>query len=810
MENVESAIREINIEDEMKESYLNYAMSVIVSRALPDVRDGLKPVQRRILYSMYESGITSSKPHKKSARVVGDVLGKYHPHGDSAVYDTMVRMAQNFSMRYPLIDGQGNFGSVDGDSAAAMRYTEARLSKIAEELVHDIDKNTVDFVFNYDNTIEEPTVLPSMAPNLLLNGASGIAVGMATKIPPHNLCEVVDGITALIDDPDMEDKELFSIIKGPDFPTGGIIYGGYGIISGYKTGRGPIRVRSRVDIEEKETEKRIIVNEIPYEVNKTTLLEQIAELVKSKRIDGIRDLRDESDRSGLRIVIDLKKEANANVILNQLYKHTNMQTTFATNMLALVDNKPIVLTLRKLIRYYLQHRFTVIRNRTQYDLDKALQRAHVLEGLITALEHLDDVIAIIKKAKNPEEARTALVESFGLSETQAQAILDMRLARLTNMEQEKIRTDLAEVLTQIDDYRDILAHDERVYVIIKAELAYLKEKYGDKRRTEIVYDGTDFEDEDLIPEEDVVITVSHEGYIKRTPIDTYRMQRRGGVGVMASSTKEEDFIEHIFITNTHDYILFFTNTGKVYWKKAYQIPAGGRASRGKAAINLINTDPGEYIYALIPIKDFTDYHYLFFTTKKGYVKKTPLSAFSRPRAGGIIALTLEDDDELMKVRKTDGNDLIMLGTRKGNTILFDENDVRPMGRSARGVHGIRLKKKDEVVGMDIAHEGDKVFSITEHGYGKLTPVSDYPLQRRGGMGVKNIKTGSRNGDAIALRTVKRGDELMIISADGTMIRTHTQNISTLGRNTKGVIVMRLREGDKVSAVARIPEKIEEE
>jgi DNA gyrase subunit A len=759
---------------------------------------------------MYESGITSSKPHKKSARVVGDVLGKYHPHGDSAVYDTMVRMAQNFSMRYPLIDGQGNFGSVDGDSAAAMRYTEARLSKIAEELVRDIDKNTVEFAFNYDNTMEEPMVLPSMAPNLLLNGASGIAVGMATKIPPHNLCEVVDGITALIDDPDLDDRELFTIIKGPDFPTGGIIYGGHGIISGYKTGRGPIRVRSRVDIEEKETEKRIIVNEIPYEVNKTTLLEQIADLVKSKRVDGIRDLRDESDRSGLRIVIDLKKEANANVVLNQLYKHTNMQTTFATNMLALVDNKPIVLTLRKLISYYLQHRFTVIRNRTQYDLDKALQRAHILEGLIVALDHLDDVITTIKKAKNPEEARNALVGSFGLSETQAQAILDMRLARLTNMEQDKIRTDLAEVLTQIDDYRDILAHDERVYQIIKDELAYLRDKYGDERRTEIVLDGTDFEDEDLIPEEDVVITVSHEGYIKRTPVDTYRMQRRGGVGVMASGTKEEDFIEHIFITSTHDYILFFTNKGKVYWKKAYEVPSGGRASRGKAAINLIKTEPGEYIYALIPIKEFTDYHYLFFTTKKGFVKKTPLTAFSRPRAGGIIALTLEEGDELMKVRKTDGNDLVMLGTCKGNAILFDENDVRPMGRSARGVRGIRLKKNDEVVGMDIAHETDKVFTITEHGYGKLTPVSEYPVQHRGGMGVKNIKTGSRNGDAVALRTVKRGDELMIISADGTMIRTHTDHISTLGRNTKGVIVMRLREGDKVGAVARIPEKIEEE
>ncbi len=805
----ESNIKPIDIEDEMKESYMNYAMSVIVSRALPDVRDGLKPVQRRILYSMYETGITSSKPHKKSARVVGDVLGKYHPHGDSAVYDAMVRMAQKFSMRYLLIDGQGNFGSIDGDSAAAMRYTEARLSKVAEEIVQDIDKDTVSFLPNYDNSLKEPTVLPSKVPTLLINGVSGIAVGMATKIPPHNLCEVVDGIVAIIDNPDLSDKELFSIIKGPDFPTGATIYGGHGILSGYKTGRGLIKVRAKAEIVEKESSTRIIVTEIPYEVNKTTLIENIAELAKTKRIVGIRDLRDESDRKGMRIVIDLKRDANPNVILNQLYKHTTMQTTFSINMLALVDNKPVILTLRDIMTYFLQHRCTMVRNRTKYELKKAQKRAHILEGLIVALNNIEEVIKIIKTAPNPDVAKKTLLEKFSLSNEQAQAILDMRLARLTGLEQEKIRNDLKELVIRITDLKDILEKGERIYAIIKEELIYLKDKYGDKRRTEIVLEGIEFEDEDLIPSEDVVITISHDGYIKRISADTYKMQRRGGVGIMASATKDNDFIEHIFVTNTHHYILFFTNKGKVYWRKAYQIPPGGRQSKGKAIINLLNTEPGELISALIPIHEFND-NYLFFTTKKGIVKKTPLRAYSHPRKGGIIALTLDKNNELMKVRMTNGTNNIIIGTKKGYTIMFNEQNVREMGRTARGVRGIRLSSKDEVIGMDIAETDANVFTITENGFGKRTKIEDYPLQRRGGKGVINIKTKGRNGHAVALRTVKDGDELMIISNDGTMIRTPTENISVVGRNTQGVTMMRLRKDDKVAAVAKIAEKLEKE
>jgi DNA gyrase subunit A len=794
----------------MKESYLNYAMSVIVSRALPDVRDGLKPVQRRILYSMYESGITSSKPHKKSARVVGDVLGKYHPHGDSAVYDTMVRMAQDFSLRYMLIDGQGNFGSVDGDSAAAMRYTEARMSKLAEEIVQDIDKETVPFVPNYDNSLTEPTVMPSKLPNLLLNGVSGIAVGMATKIPPHNLNEVVDGITAVIDNPEMDDRDLFKIIKGPDFPTGATIYGASGIFSGYRTGRGAMKVRAKAAIEEKAGNLRIIVSEIPYEVNKTTLIEQIAELVKVKRIVGIRDLRDESDRRGMRIVIELKKEANPQVVLNQLYKHTNMQTTFSMNMLALVDNKPEVLTLRKIITYYIQHRFEMVRNRTQYELEKAKKKAHILEGIIIALDNIDAVIKLIKAAESTEAAKEQLMDGFALSAEQAQAILDMRLAKLTSMEQEKVRIELRELHALIEDLTDILGKDERVYAIIKDELDYLKGKYGDPRRTQIEREGMEFEDEDLITPEDVVVTISHQGYVKRIPVDTYKMQRRGGVGIMGSGTKDEDFIEHLFITNTHDYILFFSNRGKIYWKKAYEIPQAGRQSKGKAIINLLNIEQGELISAVIPIKDFDVKGYLFFCTRKGMVKKTPIKAFSRPRAGGIIALGLDEGDELIKVRTTSGKDRIALGTMNGNTIIFNEFDVRAMGRSAKGVKGITLGKNDAVIGMDIVTDTAHIFTITGNGFGKRTPVSDYPVQRRGGKGVINIKTKGRNGAAVAVRAVEYGDELMVISTDGNIIRLHSDDISTFGRNTQGVRIMKLREGDRVSTVARLAEKEDEE
>ncbi|MHC1604855.1 MAG: DNA gyrase subunit A [Candidatus Methanofastidiosia archaeon] len=803
-------ITPINIEDEMRESYLTYAMSVIVGRALPDIRDGLKPVQRRILYSMYETGIISSKPHKKSARVVGDVLGKYHPHGESAVYDTLVRMAQNFSVRYPQIDGQGNFGSIDGDSAAAMRYTEVRLSKIAEEIVEDINKNTVPFIPNYDNSLKEPLVLPSKLPNLLINGASGIAVGMATKIPPHNLCEVVDGIVAIIDNPQLEDKKLFHIIKGPDFPTGGTIYGSHGITSAYRTGKGLIKVRAKADIVEKPIFNQIIITEIPYEVNKTTLLEQIAELVKTKRIVGIKDLRDESDRRGMRIVVELRKEANADVILNQLYKHTNMQTTFSIILLAIVDNKPEILTLKQMISHYLNHRTNIIRKRTQFDLNKAMKRAHILEGIIIALNNIDKVIKIIKSSKNPELAKETLIVSFSLSSVQANAILEMKLSRLTSLEQEKIRIELKELAAKIKDLQDILAKEERVYKIIKDELLYLKEKYGDKRKTEIVIRGIEFEDEDLIPKEDVVITVSHDGYIKRIPIDTYKMQRRGGVGIIASGTKEEDFIEHLFVTSTHDYILFFTSKGKIYWKKAYEVPEGGRQAKGKAVINLLNVEPGEKISALIPVKEFEPDKYLFMITKKGWVKKTSLIAFSRPRANGIIALSLEENDELMKVRMTNGHNEIILGTKKGMTIKFDENDIRPTGRTARGVRGIRLSRNDEVIGMDIAEEDVNVFTITENGYGKRTPITDYRLQKRGGKGVINIKTKGRNGDALALRTVKKGDELMIISNEGIMIRINSEDVSLIGRNTQGVRVIKLKNDDKVGAVARFAEKDEDE
>jgi len=792
----------INIEDEMKESYMNYAMSVIVSRALPDVRDGLKPVQRRVLYSMFESGILSNKPYKKSARVVGDVLGKYHPHSDAAVYDTLARMAQNFSLRYTLIDGQGNFGSIDGDSPAAMRYTEARMSRISEEMLQDINKGTVNFMPNYDNSMTEPTVLPSKIPNLLINGGSGIAVGMATKIPPHNLSEVVDGITAIIDNPEINDIELFEIIRGPDFPTGATIYGAEGILAGYKNGKGSIKVRAKVDLEESKSVTKLVVKEIPYEVNKTTLIEQIAELVKNKVITGIRDLRDESDRKGMRIVIELKKEANNEVVVNQLYKHTNMQTTFAMNMLALVDNQPKVLSLREMISLFLEHRFKVIRNRTKFDLDKALKRAHILEGLIVALDNIDEVIKIIKKASKPEDAKNELIAVFGLSAEQAQAILDMRLSRLTNLEQDKIRDELKDLKTKIEDFRDILLKDTRVYDIIKEELQEIKEKYGDERRTDIEFEGIEFEDEDLIPREDVVITLSHEGYMKRMPVDTYKIQRRGGIGIVGTGTKETDFIEHIIVTNTHNYILFFTNKGKVYWKKAYQVPQAGRQSKGKNAINLLEIEPGELISAIIPVKEFYEDKYLFFSTMRGLVKKTPLSAFSRPRTGGIIAISLGENDELIKVRITDGSNDIILGTENGKSIKFNEKNVRPMGRVTMGVRGIRLTDDDKVIGMDIATDDVNVFTITENGFGKQTPISQYPLINRGGKGVVNIKTTERNGKVVGIRTVKEGDELMLVSNDGIIIRPNIEDIPVIGRNTQGVIIMKLRSRDRVGALAR--------
>jgi DNA gyrase subunit A len=800
---VQETIIPVRIEEEMKRSYIDYAMSVIVGRALPDVRDGLKPVHRRILFAMHEMGITSAKPYKKSARIVGEVLGKYHPHGDTAVYDALVRMVQDFSMRYPLIDGQGNFGSVDGDSAAAMRYTEARLSRIAEEILADIDKETVDFVPNFDDTLQEPTVLPAKLPNLLLNGSSGIAVGMATNIPPHNLGEVIDGVVLLIDEPEADIDALMKVIPGPDFPTGGFVVGGEGIREAYATGRGTIKMRARASVEEGKAGKQILITEIPYMVNKAKLIESIADLIREKKIEGVGDLRDESDREGMRIVLELRGSALPEIVLNRLYKHTQMESTFGVINLALVEGEPRVLTLKETLEEYLRHRVTVVRRRSQFELDRAERRAHILEGLRIALGQIDKVIQRIKASKTVEEAREALQRDFTLTEIQAQAILDMKLQRLTSLEREKIDQEHANLLKEIARLKQILGSEKEIRKVVRGELLELKERYSDVRRTVIIEAKPELGIEDLIPEEEMVINITNSGYIKRTALSTYRMQRRGGKGIIGIETKEEDYLKDLFIASTHDYLLSFSNKGKVYWLKVYEIPEAGRYSRGKFILNLLDIGEGERITANIPIREFDDEHFLFMATAQGIVKKTPLSAFSNPRRGGIIAITLSNGDELVDVRMTDGNQEIILGSRFGKAIRFSETGVRPMGRTARGVKGISLRPKDRVIGMEVMREGIALLAVTENGYGKRTRISDYPLQRRGGKGVINIIPSLRNGPVVGIVGVEIGDEVMITTKEGIHILITAKSVPLMGRNTQGVRLIRLGKEDTVAAAARV-------
>lgn len=803
MDKEENKIISVDIEEEMKKSYLDYAMSVIVSRALPDVRDGLKPVHRRILYAMNELGLSPDKQYRKSARVVGDVLGKYHPHSDTSVYDAMVRLAQDFNIRYPLVDGHGNFGSVDGDSAAAMRYTEVKMTKLAVEMLRDINKETVDYRPNFDESLKEPVVLPSRFPNLLVNGSSGIAVGMATNIPPHNLCEVIDGIVAMIDNPDIDVESLMKIIKGPDFPTGAMIMGKEGIRSAYRTGRGKIIIRAKAEIETNEKGKnKIIVTEIPYQVNKANLIVKIAELVKDKRIEGISDLRDETDREGMRIVIELKRDANPNVVLNNLYKHTQMQETFGVIMLALVNDEPKILNLRQVLRHYLDYQKEIIIKRTQYDLKKAEERAHILEGLRIALDHIDEVINIIRSSKEESIAREKLVSNFGLSEKQAQAILDMRLRRLTGLEREKIEGEYAELIKEINKFKEILANDRLIYQIIREELLDIKDKYGDERRTVIMPSQDEINIEDMIEEEDVVITLTHFGYIKRLPEDTYKIQKRGGRGITAITTREEDFVEHLFITSTHDTILFFTNEGRVFALKAYEIPEGKRQSKGMAIINLLNLSGSEKINAVIPIKEYDPESNLVFVTKKGIVKKTRFEQFKNIRKNGLIAITLKEDDELISVRKTHGNREFILVTKDGMSIRFHEKDVREMGRTATGVKAIKLNEGDQVVGMDLVEEGKYLLVVSENGYGKRTSLEEYKTQTRGGKGIKTYHVKDKTGPLVSAKVVDISDELMLISMAGVIIRLSVEDISEMGRNTQGVTLMRIEGEDKVVAVAK--------
>lgn len=803
-----SQIKDRDIGTEMRESFMDYAMSIIVSRALPDVRDGLKPVHRRILFAMSELGMAPDKPYKKSARIVGEVIGKYHPHGDSAVYETMVRMAQDFSMRYMLVDGHGNFGSVDGDMAAAMRYTEARMSKMALEMLRDLNKDTVDFIPNYDGEEREPVVLPARYPNLLVNGVSGIAVGMATNIPPHNLGEVIDGVQAMIENPDITSMELMDYIHGPDFPTSGYILGRSGIRQAYQTGRGSITMRAKATIEENNNKARIVVNEIPYQVNKARLVEKIAELVREKRIEGITDLRDESDRNGMRIVIELRRDVNPSVVLNNLYKHTAMQSTFGVNMLAIVNNEPKLLGLREVIYHYIQHQIEVIRRRTEFELRKAEARAHILEGLRVALDNLDEVIALIRASQTSEAAREGLIERFSLSQEQSQAILDMRLQRLTGLERDKIENEYNELLRMIAEYRDILANEYRVLQIISEELNELKERFGDERRTEITVGEESILDEDLIPQEEVVVTVTHTGYIKRSPVTTYRSQRRGGRGVMGVDMKDQDFVQHLFVTNSHHHLLFFTDKGKVYRIKAYEIPELGRTARGTPVINLIQIEQGESVNAVIPVQDFEGDQYLFFATRQGVVKKTRLDDYTNIRKGGLIAINMREDDELIQVKLTDGKQDIIMGTAYGMSIRFNENNVRSMGRSATGVKGITLDEGDRLVGMDLIQDDLKVLIVTAKGYGKRTPGEEYRLQTRGGKGIKTMNVTDKNGELSGLKVVGEDDDLMIITTSGTLIRMGIETISTMGRNTQGVRLIHIRDEDSVATVC-ITEKSEE-
>ncbi|TXK77760.1 DNA gyrase subunit A [Paenibacillus sp. N3.4] len=808
-EELHSQVKEIDIATEMRTSFLDYAMSIIVSRALPDVRDGLKPVHRRILFAMSELGMSPDKPHKKSARIVGEVIGKYHPHGDTAVYETMVRMAQDFSLRYMLVDGHGNFGSIDGDMAAAMRYTEARLSKIAMELLRDINKETIDYAPNYDGEEHEPVVLPSRFPNLLVNGSSGIAVGMATNIPPHNLREVIEGIQMLIQNPDITPLELMAAIKGPDFPTAGFILGREGIRQAYQTGRGSVTMRARTVIEENNNKARIIVNELPYQVNKARLVEKIAELVREKKIDGITDLRDESDRNGMRVVIELRRDVNPSIVLNNLFKHTAMQSNFGIIMLALVNGEPRVLNLREMLHYYLKHQQEVIRRRTEFDLRKAEARAHILEGLRIALDHLDQVIALIRASRTTEEAREGLITTFNLSHDQAQAILDMRLQRLTGLEREKIEAEYAELMKKIAELKAILADEQLILAIISEELNEIKEKFGDERRSEITVGEESIEDEDLIPREDVVITITHTGYIKRLPVTTYRNQKRGGRGVVGMDTKDNDFVEHLFVTNTHHYLMFFTNKGKVYRLKAYEIPDLSRTARGTPIINLIQIEQGETVNAVIPVESFETEQYLFFATKQGVVKKTPIDDYSNIRKGGLIAINLREDDDLIGVKLTDGNQGIIMGTKLGMSIHFPEQDVRSMGRSATGVKGIHLDDDDAVIDMDVVHEDNKVLIVTSKGFGKRTPVSEYRIQSRGGKGIKTLNVTEKNGPVVGLKVVQEDEDLMIITASGTVIRTSMDGISVMGRNTQGVRLINIREDDEVGTLSRVQKNEEQ-
>lgn len=799
-------IIEINISEEMKTSYLDYAMTVIVSRALPDVRDGLKPVHRRILYSANDLGLTPDKPHKKSARIVGDVLGKYHPHGDSAVYDAMVRMAQSFSMRYPLIDGHGNFGSIDGDQAAAMRYTEARMSKMAMELLRDFNKDTVDFRPNFDETLKEPVVLPSRFPNLLVNGSSGIAVGMASSIPPHNIGEVINGITAYIDNPEIDILGLMKYIKGPDFPTGAIIEGRENIKNAYLTGRGFVKVKSRVEIEElKNNKSRIIVSELPYQVNKARLIEKIADLVKDKRIEGISDLRDESDRTGMRIVIEIKRDYNPNIVLNNLYKHTQLQDNFSIIMIALVNNEPRVLNIKEMIHYYVEHQREIIVRRTQYDLNKAEARAHIVEGLRIAIDNIDEVIKIIRASYDDAEAR--LMERFNLSEIQARAIVDMRLRRLQGLEREKLDAEYAELIQMINKYREILANKYLVDQIIKDELKQIKNNFYDERRTEIVHDEGEINVEDLIEEENVAITLTNFGYIKRLPEDTYKAQNRGGKGITALTTREEDFVKDLFITSTHDYLLFLTNKGKMYRIKAYEVPEARRQAKGTAAINLIHIDTDEQIKAIIPIREFTnEEEYLILATKKGIIKKTKLSEFDTNRKTGLVAIKIADDDELISVNKTDGTKDIFIVTKNGKAIRFNESDVRETGRNTMGVKAITTDDDDELVSMNILSKGDDtklILTITENGFAKMTLSGEYRSQNRGGKGMKAHSINEKTGKIVGSLIVNMEDDLMILSINGSIIRVHTDSISIMGRDTQGVIAMRLNDGDKVASIAKI-------
>ncbi len=800
----------LELEDELKKSFISYAMAVIVSRALPDVRDGFKPVHRRIIYAMTELGVTPDKPHRKSARIVGDVLGKYHPHGDSAVYDSMVRMAQSFSMRYLLVDGQGNFGSVDGDDPAAMRYTEARMSKICLELTRDLDKETVDFYPNFDETLMQPEVLPSRFPNLLVNGSSGIAVGMATNIPPHNLGEVIDGVCHMIDHPDCTVEDLMQFIKGPDFPTGAVILGKSGIHEAYRTGKGRIIVRAKTDIEPMGNGRdRIVVTEIPYMVNKARLVEKIAELVHEKRLEGVSDIRDESDRRGMRIVIELKKDVNANVVLNFLYKHTQLQDTFGAIMLALVNGEPKYLSLREMIRHYIDHQKDVIVRRTRYDLNKAEARAHILEGLLIALDHIDEVIALIRASRTDAEARDGLMSRFGLTEKQATAILDMRLRRLTGLERDKIEAEYQELLKQIEYFRAVLANERMVLDIIKTEITDIRNRFADERRTEITALDGEIDVMDLIQEEDMVVTLTHFGYVKRLPKATYRAQKRGGKGIIGATTREEDFVEQLFVTSTHDPLMFFTDRGRAYQLRCYEIPEAGRMARGTAIVNLLPIEGGEKVTAMLPVpEEKVAGHYLVMATRMGLIKRTELKDFENLRRSGLIAIVLREEDELIGVALTDGTRDVLLGTRGGMAIRFSETDVRVMGRVSMGVKSIELAEGDEVVAMSIVEEGEQVLSITRNGFGKRTEIDEYRVQSRGGKGIKAMNLTEKTGLLAGQLLVDEDEDILLITDDGTVIRTPVSSISTHGRNTQGVRIMRVEEGSQVVCVA--PAEAEEE